>query len=167
VPVDVTGRAPGSVTVSLPVTDSPRLLSLQGPPGVPGAPTQVQRQPSVTRTPTLALGRLALSPRAFNASARGSSISRLTGTQVSYSLSVPALTTFRVEHYVRRGHRHRYVRLRGHFSHGSQSGTNSFRFTGRLSHHPLAPGRYRLVAVAKSGSGQTTAARRASFRVLP
>src|SRR5689334_12653831 len=167
VPVDVTGRAPGSVTVSLPVTDSPRLLSLQGPPGLPGAPTQAQRQPAVTRTPALALGRLALSPRAFNASARGSSISRLTGTQVSYSLSVPALTTFRVEHYVRRGHRHRYVRLRGHFSHGSQPGANSFRFTGRLSHHPLAPGRYRLVAVAKNGSGQTTAARRASFRILP
>jgi hypothetical protein len=153
------------VTISLPVTDSPRLLTLQGPPAVPEAPTQVQRQPSLAKS--LALGPLTLSPRAFNASARGGSISRLTGTLVSYSLSVPALTTFRVEHYVRRGRHHRYVRLRGHFSHGSQSGVNQFQFTGRLSHHALAPGRYRLVAVAKNSAGQTTAARRASFRVLP
>jgi hypothetical protein len=164
VPVDVTGRAPGSVTVSLPVTDSPRLLTIQAPPPVE-APTQVQRQPSITRK--LTLGRLAISPRVFIASARGGSISRLTGTDVSYSLSGPALASFRVERYVRRGHRHRYVRLRGHFSHGSQSGVNSFRFTGRLRHRPLPGGRYRLVAVARNSAGQKTVTRRASFRVLP
>jgi hypothetical protein len=105
-------------------------------------------------------------PRAFNASARGGSISRLTGAEVSYSLSGPALASFRVERYARRGRRHRYVRVRGHFSHGSQAGINRFQFTGRIKHRPLAPGRYRLVAVARNSAGQTTATHRASFRVL-
>jgi hypothetical protein len=162
VPVDVTGRAPGSVTISLPVTDSPRLLTLQGPPGQPE--TSTQRLP--THRTSLTLGRLVVHPRAFNASARGGSISRLTGAEVSYSLSGPALASFRVERYVRRGRRHRYVRVRGHFSHGSQAGINRFQFTGRIKHRPLAPGRYRLVAVASNNAGQTTATRTASFRVL-
>jgi hypothetical protein len=45
-------------------------------------------------------------------------------------------------------------------------GANRFRFTGRLSRRALAPGRYRLVAVAKDGTGQRSATRRISFRVL-
>jgi hypothetical protein len=158
VPVDVAARAPDSVTVSLPVTDSPRLLTIQEHP-------VAAVQPAIKKS--LTIGPLRIRPRAFNAAARGRSIARLTGALVSYSLSVPAVTRFRVERYVRRGRHHRYVRMRGHFSHTDQAGDNRFRFTGRLSHRALAPGRYRLVAVAKDGAGRSSATRRTSFRVLP
>jgi hypothetical protein len=72
-----------------------------------------------------------------------------------------------VERYVLRGRRHRYVRVRGGFSHRDRAGTNRFRFTGRLGRRTLAPGRYRLVAVANDGAGQKSATRRTTFRVVP
>jgi len=52
----------------------------------------------------------------------------------------------------------------GSFSHDDIAGTNRFRFSGRIGHHPLKPGRYRLQAIARL-SGASSEQRTASFVV--
>jgi hypothetical protein len=156
VPVSVDARGSDSVTVSIPVTDSPRLLTIQEHPVTP--------RPAVV--PALVMGGLHLRPRAFRTARTRRSIARLGGTVVSFTLSLPATTRFRVERLVRHGKHRRYRLLRGSFSYRGRAGRNRIRFTGRLRRKPLAAGSYRLVAVAKDASGRSTRTRRATFRVL-
>jgi hypothetical protein len=46
-----------------------------------------------------------------------------------------------------------------------KAGVNSFRFSGRLDGHALAPGTYRLAASQKPGA--STEAQTVTFTVLP
>lgn len=89
------------------------------------------------------------------------------GGRVSYRLAGDAATvTFTVERAVsgRKG-RTRYVRVKGSVTRDALVGTNRFRFMGRLGTRSLAKGRYRLVAVARTGAGLTSAPARAPFRI--
>ncbi len=52
----------------------------------------------------------------------------------------------------------------GSFTHTDGAGFNTFVFTGRVRHHKLRSGSYRLQAVAAL-NGQTTAAVTLSFRI--
>jgi DNA-binding beta-propeller fold protein YncE len=105
-----------------------------------------------------ALISLRVSPRAFRAAPRGPSISPRAGARVTYALAFRARVRFAVQRRVRG----RYRRVRGAFNHTGSSGTNSFRFSGRLRGRRLPPGRYRLVATIP-GAGPT----RTGFRIVP
>ena len=119
------------------------------------------------------LRRLKISPRAFVAARRGPTLiaakrKRGPGTIVSYSDSQAARTKFTVERRLagrrqgrtcrtpsrhnRRGRRCTRYAVVGHFAHADAAGANRFRFTGRLRRRALKPGRYRLMAVASSGT---------------
>lgn len=125
---------------------------------------------------------LKVSPAALVAAPRGGSVAaaRTFGAIVSYRDSEPATTKFTVQRPApgrRQGHacrkpgrrnrrgKHctRYVSAGG-FTHADTAGTNSFRFSGRVRHRKLKPGRYRLHAVARNAAGSGPP-RNASFRV--
>lgn len=59
----------------------------------------------------------------------------------------------------------RYVPVPGRFTHRGRAGANSLPFPARLAGRRLAPGRYRLVAVARDAAGNRSAPRRTAFRV--
>ena len=106
------------------------------------------------------------------------------GARISYRLSEPARVRFRVERALpgRRAGRHcakpkranrkarrctRWRTLRGAFAHSGRAGRNSLRFSGRLRGRRLAPGRYRLRAVAADAAGNASRPpRRAPFRIV-
>jgi uncharacterized protein YkwD len=113
--------------------------------------TTPEPQDSVPAAP--ALGGLGLS----TATLRGGR-----GGVVSYTLSAPATVTFRVQR--RAGGRWRM--LRGALADAGGQGANSFRFRARLRGRALAPGRYRLRAVATDADGSASPARRVAFRVV-
>ncbi len=129
------------------------------------------------------LSDLHLDRRGFRPARRGPSITARSGggTRVTYTDSVWAATRFIVERAVagkRRGHRcvhagrgHAQARCKllvplGGFTRRDRTGTNSFRFSGRLAGSALAPGEYELVAVADDAAGPGEPVRRA-FQVLP
>jgi hypothetical protein len=130
-----------------------------GPPGTAtgsGAPAKA------------AISRLGLSPVKFAAADRGGSIARKrrTGTTVSYRQLAAGKTTFVVRKCVRRKHSHRcrFVKAGG-FTRAGTAGANRFHFTGRVRHHKLRPGRYRLDATAGTGLAKRTLRR--GFRIVP
>jgi hypothetical protein len=144
----------------------------------PATPT-----PQATPTPTPAINKLKLRPSQFRAASSGASVARKRrpiGTTVSYTLSTDATVSFGVER-ARKGRKRagkcqkpskpprggrctRYVAIPGRFSLAGRSGTNKFKFTGRISDRKLSRGKYRLVATP-SAAGKTGAAARASFRI--
>ncbi|HMJ96023.1 MAG TPA: hypothetical protein VK486_09230 [Thermoleophilaceae bacterium] len=75
------------------------------------------------------------------------------GTLVSYRLSEAARVTFRIG-------------SRGSFVRQGRAGSNSFRLMGRLRGRRLAPGRYRLRAVATDSAGNSSQARYTRFRIV-
>jgi glycerophosphoryl diester phosphodiesterase len=116
---------------------------------------------------------------------RGRRLGRRVGTRVRYRLGSPATVTFRVQRArrargrlvggrcVRRtrgnaGRRRciRYRTLRGKFTHRGGEGVNRFRWTGRLRGRRLRPGRYRLLARARSDAGARSKQTRAGFRIV-
>jgi hypothetical protein len=102
------------------------------------------------------LSRLRVSPSRLRRHAR-----------ISYRLSEPATVRFTVER-ARRRHRHvSHVALRSAFTMTGVAGSNRLRFSGRLGHRALRPGRYRLVARPTDSAGNIGAPRRTSFRVVP
>jgi hypothetical protein len=131
-------------------------------------------------SPTLApaLSGLKAAPRTFAAASRGGSTGGTVGTTISYTSAVAGTTTFTVQ-APRRGvtaakcvkpqrGRHgkrctRYVSL-GSFTHTDVAGFNTFVFTGRVRHHKLAPGSYKLQAIS-SASGKKSRALTVSFRI--
>jgi DNA-binding beta-propeller fold protein YncE len=129
------------------------------------------------------LSALSFSPARFRAAGSGPSISARVGTKVSYSLSEPAAVSFKVERALpgrragkrcvkpRRSNRRakrctRYVTQRGGFAHQGAAGKNSFTFRGRLRGRKLAPGKYRLRAVAADSAANKSLAERSSFRIV-
>ena len=109
-----------------------------------------------------AISRFGLRPTRFAAAGRGGSIARKrrTGTTVTYRQFARGRTTF-VVRALRRG-RH-FVKVGG-FSRAGKAGSNRFHFTGRVKHHKLRPGRYRLDASAGTGSSKRTVRR--AFRIV-
>ena len=105
-----------------------------------------------------------LSRRTFRAASRGPSAvaAAAVGTKVSYTLSEPATSRFRVQR--RKGGR--YVMLRGRFKHTGSMGKNHFKFTGRLRGRKLRPGRYRLVMVAVDAAANKSPTKRLKFRIV-
>jgi hypothetical protein len=143
-------------------------------PGSPGAPAPV-------------LSGLALSPSSMRAErGHGASIAarKRRGAVLSYTDSIAALTTFTVQS-VKQGFkvgrscmssRPRHVRGRprrctrlvkvGTFTHHDAGGVVRVRFTGRVGGRPLAPGSYRLSAVARSAAGRSSNALATGFKVI-
>ena len=115
--------------------------------------------------------RLRVRPRTFVAARRGGPITptRRAGATVRYNGTQPALTRFtvlrpaagrRAGHSCERPtHRNRHRRRctrwvsAGSFGHADVPGPNSFRFSGRVRHHRLRPGAYRLQALPTSAGG--------------
>jgi len=99
------------------------------------------------------LSRLRVSPARFRRRAR-----------VSYRLSEPATVRFTLKRALRRRGRTRYRAVRGAMTRQGAQGANSFRFTGRVGHRKLRPGRYRLLATATDAAGNSGAPRAVRFR---
>jgi hypothetical protein len=128
----------------------------------------------------------ALSPASFAAAPSGPSAvtaRRHFGTIVTFALNEAAtvrftVTTTQAGRRTRNGqcakpsrsNRHgrkctRVVTLHGSFTRAATTGSNRFRFTGRLSGHALKPGSYRLIATPTIGkrTGRSTSA---GFRIV-
>jgi len=127
---------------------------------------------------------LKLSPSVFAALGSGPTTAALAhGSRVSYRDSESAKTTFTVTRRTRgvkkgakcraapRHPKHgakrctRFVKV-GSFTHADVLGANRFRFTGRLHHHKLRPGSYRLTAVPRSSAGKKGRASTKGFRIV-
>jgi alpha-tubulin suppressor-like RCC1 family protein len=130
---------------------------------------------------------LTLSPRSFRAAPAGPTAlpaARLAyGTLLSYRDSQAAITTFSVQRPIvgtlkgrrclrqpkRAKAKHKrctlYPTLK-RFTHADKPGVNSLRFTGRINERRLAPGRYRLLAIAQGGR-RTSNPRLSSFQIKP
>jgi hypothetical protein len=127
-----------------------------------------------------------LRPSSFRAAGAGASIAvakPAIGTRVMYSVSVPATTTFTIEHAVSgrksggrcvaktRRNTHakvctRYVAVTGSFMHADAPGPNSLHFSGRLAGHKLPAGTYLLVATGRDMAGKAAPANQAAFRIV-
>jgi hypothetical protein len=172
-----TYTAPGSYTVGVTATDA------VGNSAAAGATVSIGAPPAAPAASAPRLSALALSPRRFRAAPRGPSTARRgrgpIGATVSYRLSKPAAVRFTVQRALvgRRAGRRcvkprpanrrakrciRHRALRGFFAQSGKAGRNAFRFRGRLGPRKLAPGRYRLRAVA----GSRSAPRHAAFTIL-
>jgi hypothetical protein len=57
--------------------------------------------------------------------------------------------------------------VRGSFHAPGKRGLNRLRFSGRLNHRALAPGRYRLVARARDSAGRMSAPVSVQFSIKP
>ncbi|MCW3047117.1 MAG: domain containing protein [Solirubrobacterales bacterium] len=128
---------------------------------------------------------LRLAPAAFRAARAGPSATTAavrTATRVSYTLNIAARARFTVERATsgrtvsgrcvkptrtNRTHKRctRFVAVRGSFTRTRPAGADGFTFTGRLTGHPLTPGRYRLVATP-AANGHTGKPSRVSFRIV-
>ncbi len=145
---------------------------------------------SGTATPHVppVLGSLLLTSTMFAAAHSGSSAidASASGTYIIYTDSQAATTTFTVQRKlagVYRGagksrvcarapkhHRHgakrcTYMKTLGSFTHSDAIDTNALRFTGRVDGKTLAPGSYRLSAVAVSSEG-SSASMGATFTIV-
>ena len=126
--------------------------------GLPAPTTAAAAQSLANNAPAAAapaLGKLGLSRTRLRAG-RGVTV-------VSFTLSVPARVTFRVQRPSGGGH---WRTLRGSLVADGASGDNAVRLRARLGGHALARGSYRLVAVATDDAGRASAPRRARFRVV-
>ena len=114
---------------------------------------------------------LRVSPSVFNAARAGPSIDPAArrGANVSFRLDEPATITFTVQRAVRGGRingrcrvgAHPAVRVctiwrtvKGSFRVSGKRALNRVRFSGRINHHALAPGRYRLTLRARDKAGR-------------
>jgi phosphatidylinositol-3-phosphatase len=113
--------------------------------------------------------------RAFGADVFGAGPPRLSALRVrradkrlgpSYTLSMPARVSFRVDRCRRRraGHCARWKRLAGGFVRNGLAGANTVRWRGRLRGHRLRAGQFRLVARATGYGGRGRVARH-RFRI--
>lgn len=130
-----------------------------------------------------ALSRFRLSPSTFRAAGSGGSTAakRKTGTNVTYTDSEAAKTTFKVlkpaagrrqgkscrKPSARNRHGHACTRfvVVGSFSHKDKTGHNKLHFTGRVHRHKLPPGKYRLRATPRA-HGVTGKAVTRAFKII-
>jgi hypothetical protein len=132
------------------------------------------------------IGSLKFAPSTFNALNKGGSIisrakkrKRKSGARVSYTLSDDANVTFTVERKGKgrkrgkkcvakrkKGKRcTKFKRVKGSFTHFGKSGTNSFKFSGRIAGKKLKTGSYRMTGLPTiaSSKGKTV---RANFKIV-
>jgi CSLREA domain-containing protein/uncharacterized repeat protein (TIGR01451 family) len=113
-----------------------------------------------------ALSKLSIKPHSFAAKPRGATFSVAKGARVRFRLSRASKVRFLVQQRKRVKHKLRWVTLKGGRSErNGKAGTNSIRFSGRVHHKPLAPGRYRLSLIAHDAGG-TARARNVGFRIV-
>jgi hypothetical protein len=158
-----TWQTPGTHTAELTVTD------------VAGASTTVPMTITITpvASPVYSIHGLRMSPTAFRSLRRGGSVVTVGGALLTFTVDGPVVVRFSVEQSVlgrrsgtrcvaqTRANRRRTACRRwvpaGSFSEPASNGPNSLRFSGRINNGRLAPGRYRLIARAISGTaGGTT-----------
>jgi DNA-binding beta-propeller fold protein YncE len=162
--------APGSNAVA--TFDMGPFVAPAPPPAPPGAPAD----------PRPVLSRLSIAPASFRALTAGTSIVARRGSRVAYTLSEPAAVRFTVQR-ARTGRRvggrcaaltranrgakrcERYGTLAGSFAITAKTGRNTLRFSGRLRARALAPGRYRLRAVARDAAHQASREKVARFTI--
>lgn len=136
-----------------------------------------------TPFPSPSLSHFKLKPSSFAAARRGASVaaSPKTGTNISYTASQASKTTFRVLRAVagrrhgrscrRRSAKNRHARsctllvVVGVFSHKDKAGKNKLHFTGRVHHHALALGKYRLRATPRA-HGKNGKAHTLRFKII-
>ena len=141
--------------------------------------------PIVLVSPAPVLSGMKLTPSRLKADrGRGATLSARRGATLSYRDSQAALATFTIQVPKRgfvsgrrclaaapRGHHGslkrctRYVSL-GTFTHSDPGGPVRLHFTGRVRRKPLAPGAYRLQAVARSTAGVTGTSVFTPFRIV-
>ncbi len=154
----------------------------------PPPPAPVAPPPASAAAPPRASPRLlslSLRPATFRAAASGPSVrsgsTRTAGSIVTFRLDVDARVTFTAQRRsagVRSGGRcvvrakrirgprcTRYVAQAGSFARTATSGTNSLRFTGRLSNRRLPRGTYRLRAKPRAGDAAAGPVRDAAFTI--
>jgi hypothetical protein len=167
--------SPGTYTVTLNVTDSDLLTA------------STSASVSVSAPPILRpiLSKLKIAPSAVIAANKGATFTRRkTGATVSFVDSLAGVTTLTVQkpkRGVRKGKSciapprkpakrkakrcTRWVKVGSAASHKDVAGLNRLHFTGRVNRKKLAPGRYRLRAVARLG-GQAGPPVTKSFRIV-
>ncbi|MDP8968782.1 MAG: DUF1929 domain-containing protein, partial [Actinomycetota bacterium] len=158
---------PTAATAAPPVPNDGSSGAPAPAPPAPVPPVPPVPPPDTTRP---SLSALSLSPNRFAAARRGASIVARGRSTVSYKLSEPAAVTFSVQRAstgrraggrcvkAKRSNRRanrctRYRTLAGRFTHRGSAGKNTLKFSGRLRHRKLAPGRYRLQAIATDAAG--------------
>jgi hypothetical protein len=126
---------------------------------------------------------LAIAPARFRAAGSGPSAAAKVGATTVFTLSEPAMVSFRVERRLagrrsgkrcvkparrNRGHKRcaRFVAVKGGFDRLGAAGPNGFRFSGRVGGRKLRPGRYRLVGTAADGAGNLSRVGRTPFRIV-
>jgi hypothetical protein len=114
------------------------------------------------------ISHLRLRPKRFRVArkptpvAAQSSVKR--GTTIRFSMTAAAQVRFRI---LRLRPRHGHRRAAGSLSRNLPAGANAVRFSGRIGHRRLAAGRYKLIATAIGGNGQSSNTLSAKFRILP
>jgi PKD repeat protein len=181
--------APGSYDVTVTgadalvnTTTATRTITIT-PATAPAPPPGSAPAPAVAVTATVA--GLRLSPATFRAARSGPSATTAaapTATRVSYTLNIAAKARFTVQRATSgrtvsgrcvkptksnrpRKRCTRFVVVRGSFTRTRPAGSDRFTFTGRLTGHPLTPGRYRLVATP-TANDHAGKASRVSFRIV-
>ncbi|HYI81024.1 MAG TPA: hypothetical protein VEW67_09215 [Thermoleophilaceae bacterium] len=143
-------------------------------------------EPTPTPTPTTAdttkptITGLSFKPKAFRTAAPRS---KSGGTKISFRLSEPATVRLTIQRRAqgRKSGRKcvaprptnrtaspcvRWLKVPGQIERAGVTGSNSFRFTGRLAGRKLAPGSYRAVSVATDAAGNRSVLTRHAFNVL-
>jgi hypothetical protein len=125
---------------------------------------------------------LRISPSAFRPARSGQSIVRFgrRGAIVSFRLDEPATVTFTLERAVHGSRINGRCRITAHtsarsctiwravkgsFRAGGKHGLNRLHFSGRINHHALAPGGYRLVLRARDQAGRASDLVRVRFSI--
>lgn len=171
------GLAPANTPASVTLVYTRPPPAPPSPP--PSTPPPSTPPPRDTAAPTVS--GFAVTPTSFSAANIGPAVSAAVGGRVTYRLSEPAKTTFKVERAVkgrrkgrkcvtkrapRSGRRCiRYMAVKGSFTHNGTAGLNSFKFTGRVRNRSLRRGTYRLVALATDGAGNRSKPKRTAFRI--
>jgi hypothetical protein len=178
-------EAAGSPTIDAGSNDQIGATDLEGSPRSQGAAPDIGAFEFVPPAPAVAtIDSLSVEPQAFRtANVGGALISGAkgprppVGTTVAYALSGPAAVNFSVERAARgrrvggrcakqtgsnRDHKKckRLIQMKGSFSVAGASGSNRFRFSGRLGGKALKPGPYQLVGQAGSSI------KRARFKIV-
>ena len=154
------------------------------------APVYLIPRPDATTTPadTTAprVRALTLSRRTFRAASRGPSISakkKPIGTKVTFSLSEASFVKSTVDRQAKgrkvgprckartKANRKkractRWTKVKGSFTVPGKTGSNRFRFRGRIGGRKLKPGRYRLNSQATDRSGNKSALTSKSFKIV-
>jgi CSLREA domain-containing protein/uncharacterized repeat protein (TIGR01451 family) len=112
------------------------------------------------------LSKLSIKPRSFAPKPRGSTFSVAKGARVRFKLSRASKVRFLIQRQRRVKGEKRYLTVRGgRVERNGRNGTNSVRFSGRVRHKPLKPGRYRLRAIPHDAGG-TAKPKSVTFRIV-